>query len=247
MNIDINAVIENLRDELSEAIQLYWCTRKNQNIKQGSLGRKDSGARRAVTGGAQMDGIISIFKNVLQKVGIPETEIFIKKKLELPGFYRPTKEWDLLVISDDQLIIALEAKSQVGPSFGNNFNNRTEEALGSATDLWAAFEKGAFNRKVTPWLGYLFLLEDCEKSKRPVKSREPHFSVFPEFKNASYAKRYQLLCDKLIRERLYSSACFIMSDKENGEKGEYSEPDENLCFESLIRSMIGHSISVGRE
>jgi len=26
------------------------------------------------------------------------------------------------------LVAAIEAKSQVGPSFGNNFNNRTEEA-----------------------------------------------------------------------------------------------------------------------
>ncbi|MBN2219033.1 MAG: PaeR7I family type II restriction endonuclease [Kosmotogaceae bacterium] len=247
MNIDISAITAKLEDELSQGIKLYWLTRKNQNIKQGSYGQKDSGARSAVTGGAQMDGIVSIFTRILTEVGVPEEEIFVKKKLELPGFYRPTKEWDLLVISKDQLVIALELKSQVGPSFGNNFNNRTEEALGSATDLWAAFEKGAFNKKVTPWLGYLFLLEDCEKSTKPVKTREPHFKVFPEFQNASYAKRYQLLCDKLIRERLYSSACFLMSDKIGGEKGEYSEPDENLCFKNLVRSMIGQTITVGRE
>lgn len=191
-----------------------------------------------------MDGIISIFTNVLRKSGVPDSNIFIKKKLELPGFFRPTKEWDLLVISDDQLIIALEAKSQVGPSFGNNFNNRTEEAIGNATDLWTAFRKGAFNKSVTPWLGYLFLLEDCENSIKPVKTKEPHFKVFPEFKNASYANRYKILCEKLVRERLYSSACFLMSDREKGEEGKYSEPDENLSFEKLVRSMIGQAISV---
>jgi hypothetical protein len=33
------------------------------------------------------------------------------------------------------LVATVEVKSQVG-SFGNNFNNRVEEAIGSATDFW---------------------------------------------------------------------------------------------------------------
>ena len=49
----------------------------------------------------------------------------------------------MLVIDRDQLIAALEFKSQVGPSFGNNFNNRTEEAIGTAHDLWTAYREGA--------------------------------------------------------------------------------------------------------
>ena len=59
-----------------------------------------------------------------------------RKVLTLPGFFRPTKLWDLLIINQGGLVAALELKSQVGPSFGNNFNNRTEEALGTAVDLW---------------------------------------------------------------------------------------------------------------
>ena len=68
-----------------------------------------------------------------------ESFIFRKKRLQLPGFFRPTKEWDLVVVKNGHLIAAIEAKSQVGPSFGNNFNNRTEEAMGSALDIWTAF------------------------------------------------------------------------------------------------------------
>ncbi len=70
-----------------------------------------------------------------------EENIFCHKSIELPGFFRPTKEWDLLVIKDGKLVVAIEAKSQAGPSFGNNFNNRTEEAMGSALDLWTAFRE----------------------------------------------------------------------------------------------------------
>jgi hypothetical protein len=78
------------------------------------------------------------------------------------------------------MIAAIEAKSQVGPFGGNNFNNRTEEAMGTALDLWTAFRGGAFNGGRQPFLGYFFMLEDCEASNRPVRVKESHFKVFPE-------------------------------------------------------------------
>jgi len=101
-------------------------------------------------------------------VGIHGEYIFKKKAVELPGFFRPTKEWDLLVVRGRTLIAAIEAKSQVGPSFGNNFNNRTEEAIGSALDLWTAFREKAYLESPQPFLGYFFMLEDCDASNRPV-------------------------------------------------------------------------------
>src|SRR5437867_7599342 len=134
----------------------------------------------------------------------------------LPGFFRPTKEWDLLVVRDGELILALEAKSQVGPSFGNNFNNRTEEAMGSALDLWTAFRESAFGSAVRPWIGYMFLLENSPRSTAPVGVKEPHFKVFPEFRNSSYAKRYELFCRRLVRERHYDCSAFLMSNPETG-------------------------------
>ena len=85
--------------------------------------------RSAVTGGAQMDGFIDLFTDLITQSGISAHYVFRKKAVELPGFFRPSKEWDLLVVRDGTLIAAIEAKSQVGPSFGNNFNNRTEEVF----------------------------------------------------------------------------------------------------------------------
>ena len=68
----------------------------------------------------------------------------------LPGYYRPEKKWDLLVVSNNQLVTAIEFKSQVGPSFGNNFNNRVEEAVGSATDIWTAYREKRFGTNPRP-------------------------------------------------------------------------------------------------
>jgi hypothetical protein len=234
-----------LHVKLKRAIAFYWQTREIQRKKQKDQGSSDQGARSAVTGGAQMDGIINLITEIISESGISNNCIFYDQYLQLPGFFRPTKEWDLLVVKNGQLLLALEAKSQVGPSFGNNFNNRTEEAMGSAIDLWTAYREGAFNSTIKPWLGYFFMLEDCENSNRPVKVQEPHFKVFPEFIDASYAKRYELFCRKLVRERHYTASSFILSSKEKGIEGEHTEPASDLNFEMFIRSMTGQLTAFG--
>src|SRR5262249_44066245 len=122
--------------------------------------------------------------------------------------------------------------------FGNNFNNRTEEALGSATDIWAAYREGAFKPSARPFLGYLMLLEDCPKSRAPVKTIEPHFPVFPEFKVASYAKRYAILMEKLLRDRLYDGACFLMSSESAAMTGDYTEPHAELTFAKFVTPLV---------
>lgn len=233
--------VKNLEYQVSEAVAHYWLTRKAQKDKQKKRGVSDAGLRSAVTGGAQMDGFITLFKDLIIETGIESQFIHEKKALQLPEFFRPTKEWDLLVIKNGQLIVAIEAKSQVGPSFGNNFNNRTEEAMGSALDLWTAFREGAFNGGVQPFLGYFFMLEDCQGSNRSVKVREPHFRVFPEFIGASYMKRYELFCRKLILERHYTSSSFITSANDTGIEGVYNEPADELSFRTFARALVAHA------
>jgi hypothetical protein len=233
-------LVKELNENLQKAVAHFWKTRLNQLERQQASERKDQGARSAVTGGAQMDGFISLIADLIAAAGVADLEIFRDKLLELPGYFRPTKEWDLLVVSGGRLLAAIETKSQVGPSFGNNFNNRTEEAIGSALDLWTAYREGAFNDNIRPWLGYFFLLEDCPASNRPVNVREPHFPVFPEFRGASYALRYEIFCRKLVRERHYNAAALIMSQSEKGMQGAYTEPASDLSFELFARSLVAH-------
>lgn len=199
-----------------------------------------------MTGGAQMDGLVRLVSQLLVESGIPGSAIFRKRRVELPGFFRPTKEWDLLVVANGSLLTSIEFKSQVGPSFGNNYNNRAEEALGSATDLWTAYREGAFRSSPRPWLGYVMLLEEAPRSASPVTVAEPHFPVFAEFRDASYAKRYELFCLKLVRERLYDSACFLLSDKVGGLRGRYREPLAELSFVNFVASLIGHAAACAR-
>ena len=187
-----------------------------------------------------MDGFIELLTKLVVEAGIDRAHIYYKDSLELPGYFRPNKKWDFLVVVKGQLVAALEAKSQVGPSFGNNFNNRTEEAMGSALDLWTAFREQAFGSAIRPWIGYMFLLEDCPKSTKPVGVKEPHFKVFPEFQSSSYAKRYELFCRRLVLEKHYDNSAFLMSKPDEGLKGAYSEPASDLTFQIFATALVAH-------
>jgi hypothetical protein len=141
---------DDIAARLNKAVAHFWLTRQAQTTSQQKRGTADQGARSAVTGGAQMDGFIALLADIIREAGAADAAIFRERALDLPGFFRPTKEWDLLVVVDGHLLAVIETKSQVGPSFGNNFNNRTEEAIGSAADLWTAYREGAFDKSPRP-------------------------------------------------------------------------------------------------
>lgn len=233
----------NYEAQVSAAVEHFWKTRLKQYETQGyTTGRKDAGNRSAVTGGAQLDGFIELFATILQASGLPEHEIYTQQTV-LPGYFRPTKEWDLVAVVNGHLLAVVEFKSHVGPSFGNNFNNRIEEALGSATDIWTAYRQGAFSPSMRPWVGWLMLLEDSPKSQSPVRISEPHFQAFEEFRGASYAKRYELFCERLVRERLYDAACLLLSDRKTGVNGTYSEPSMEVGFRNFATSLSARAIA----
>ncbi|MCG8586859.1 MAG: PaeR7I family type II restriction endonuclease, partial [Pirellulales bacterium] len=163
-----------LKSGLTKAVKLFWETRSGQAKRQQDAGRSDQGARGAVTGGKQMDGFVRLVRDIITNAGLSEACIHTSTSLELPGYFRPEKKWDLVVVDDGVLIAAIDFKSQIGPSFGNNFNNRSEEAIGTAQDVWTAYREGAFPASERPWLGYVMMLEDCPRSTSPVAVREPH-------------------------------------------------------------------------
>lgn len=235
------------QSQLEEAVRYFWATREKQSAAQGTkTGQRDAGLRTAVTGGKQMNGFVELVRDFLEESGIQRPHIYCDRSVELPGWFRAEKKWDLLIVADGCLIAAIEFKSQVG-SFGNNFNNRTEEALGSATDIWAAYREGAFAPSQRPWLGYFMILEDADASTRPIGVCETHFKVFPEFKGASYAERYEILLTKLVRERHYDCACLLLSSASEGLSGRFREPSPELTFSGLLTSLDGRIAAVAKK
>lgn len=228
---------------VAKAVRHFWKVRTQQQKKQSvASGKKDAGNRSAVTGGKHLDGFIGLLTEVLGEAGLPDATIHTKAPT-LPGYFRATKNWDLVVIVDRILLASIELKAHVGPSFGNNFNNRIEEALGNSTDLLTAYREGKFKPSQKPWLGWLMLLEETPKSTSPVRVDEPYFDVLPEFKETSYARRYELFCERLMRERLYDGTCLILSNKAGGLNGKFTEPNEELSFSSFAASLSARVIA----
>lgn len=224
-----------------DAVKAFWKTRDDAKQKQKVSGKADQGERAGVTGGKNMDGFSQLVVDLVKANGLPNAEIHQQRALlTLPGYFRPTKLWDLLVIDSGQLIAAVEFKSQVGPSFGNNFNNRTEEAIGTSHDLWTAYREGAFGDQGRPFVGWLMVVEDAAGSRTPVKDKSPHFPVFSDFIGASYQKRYDVLCQKLVKEQLYTSASVIATPRTAVADGAYSELSNMTGLRSFVASLAGH-------
>jgi hypothetical protein len=199
------------------------------------VNKTQGGSRDSVVGGKNMDGFVGLVGLVANHCGLPAATVHTRKsKVVLPGYFRATKNWDVLVIHENRLLGVFEFKSQVG-SFGNNFNNRSEEVIGSAADLWVAHHHGAYGdnpyRSPTrvsepaqallnptiqsdprpPFVAWLMLLEECGASLTPVRCDEPHYPVLEEFRAASYARRYQILCERLVERQLYSAAALELT------------------------------------
>ncbi|WP_046470901.1 PaeR7I family type II restriction endonuclease [Allosalinactinospora lopnorensis] len=203
------------RRDLEEAIARYWGVKDAQNTSSQVAGRVGAGTAGSVRGGKHFDVIAELIAKFFREAGYPDSAIRIAKKhgMELPGYYRPQKQWDVVIAHRGTLVAAFELKALGGPSFSNNYNNRIEEALGSAVDLRRAALAELYPGE-KPWLGYFFIMEDHAKSREPVrlasKAAIPADSIW---QGTSYQDRFAVFCRRLIEENLYDAVCYITSSQ----------------------------------
>jgi len=224
-----------------EATMAFWGNREKARQAQIDAGKADQGERAGVTSGKNMDGFLALLIDLVEANGLQGADVHQRRAvLTLPGYFRPTKLWDVLVIHQEHLVAAIELKSHVGPSFSNNFNNRTEEAIGTAHDLWTAYREGAFGKQPRPFVGWLMMVEDAPKSRRSIKDKSPHFPVFDAFKGASYLQRYDILCQRLVQEQLYSAATVLTSSRDAQTTGAFSHISELTSLKTFVATFAGH-------
>lgn len=123
--------------KLRDVVYFCWTSRANASQRNTAEGLIDEpGLRSGVTAGKHLDAVASIIVQFICAAGIDRGNIYFNSRVEVPGFYRPQKKWDVVVVQNDELVAVVELKSILN-SFGNNLNNRTEEAIGNAVDLLA--------------------------------------------------------------------------------------------------------------
>lgn len=232
------------KEDGRKAVEFFWKNRDAAKLKQIKGGAVDRGERSSVTAGKNMDGFRILMQNIIKNNGLMGVEIHEKRAmLTLPGYFRPTKLWDLVVTHNNVLVAAIELKSHIGPSFGNNFNNRSEEAIGNACDFWTAFREGAFGEDQSrPFLGWLILVEDAHGSRSGVRVASPHFPIFREFENSSYLNRYHLLCKRMMQEGLYTSAAVIASSRKALKNEVFSELAPSTGLRQFVAALAAHVV-----
>ena len=123
------------------------------------------------------------------------------KRRPIPGYFRRDKSWDIVVTIEDRVLAIIELKSIVGNNPGQNFNNRTDEALGQAMDVWTAVERGIIDSPLRPWLGYFMLIEDNDAWNRVSAGRSSVWPADPAFDDTSATNRRTIFFDRMVRER----------------------------------------------
>lgn len=161
------------------------------------------------------------------------------KRRPIPGYFRRDKSWDIVVTIEDRVLAIVELKSIVGTNPGQNFNNRTDEALGQAMDVWTAVERGIIDSPLRPWLGYFMLIEDNDAWNRVSAARSAVWPADPTFDGTSAADRTVIFFDRMVRERLLDAACVVMANRSTGEV-RYKQ--DNLAFQSFAAAMFGRCL-----
>lgn len=222
------------------ATEQFWKSRDKAQAKNAKKGKADAGTRGAVTGGKNMAGFEDLISAVMRANGPSDLQIFVRSKTTIPGYFRATKNWDVVAIRDGRLVAAIEAKSMVG-SFGKNQNNRIEEVIGSGQDFWTAHRESGFGKDAPrPMLGWLMLVQDCPDTLKVLNPRVNHFKTYPEFKTASYVERFQILCRKLTEERLYDAACLLHSPSTAVSGGHYNDLNDVTGLRNFVATLAAH-------
>ncbi|MCQ0023037.1 PaeR7I family type II restriction endonuclease [Streptomyces somaliensis DSM 40738] len=234
------------RQDFEAAIAAYWGAKELQREQSAIKNAVGAGTAGSVRGGKHFDAIATLLAKFFLDTGYPSASIRVTKSqgLELPGYYRPQKQWDLVVVHEDVLVAAFELKALGGPSYGNNYNNRVEEALGSAVDLRRAALAELYPKE-KPWLGYFFVMQDGEESRRPVKTTRGALPVDGIWHGTSYQDRFGIFCERLMAERLYDAVCYVTSSAEDPKPTEPVESLDWRHFSAAINARLTYLKDLG--
>lgn len=240
-----------LNTAVKDAVKTFWHTRNGG---------------KGVLGGKTLHSFLKIIERVVRDNGLPDAVVHTdRQSSQLPGFFRPHKCWDAVVINHGSLVAAIEFKSQVG-SIGNNFNNRTEEVLGSGIDLASAIDEQAFGPAPDIFIGYIIVVESGKSTEATPRINMKYFPVMPGFlKNdskeereriytarkdgtlpkavgISYMNRYDEMCKRLMLKKLYTAAALVKvpNDAKSHDEGAYDHVDARTSIETFMAKLAAH-------
>lgn len=230
--------VPNYEAEFADAVRTFWSIKQAQQTASDAAGRQGGGTSGAVRAGKHMAPFEQLIRKVVLDTGlVPDPSL--RDTVYLPGFYRESKSWDVVLQYKGHALAIVEAKSQ-GSSLANNFNNRVEEAIGQAADVWKSHERGLLISGIRPWIGYLMVVEETPKTIAPKylmggKIVPAGMEVDPTFNGMSYAERYATTFKRLDQERMLDATCVAITSGPES----YSYPNDWLSFNGFAAQLWG--------
>jgi hypothetical protein len=200
--------IRNDQQAVTNGLTLHW----NSGRVEGTVNAK------------HMQSIAMFVRQMFVDAGLSEADVTVDSIV--PGYYRRSKNWDVVATHKGHLVGVVELKSQAS-SPGNNANNRIEEAIGSAIDAKAVQElTGAFGN-LGVWAAWSMTFNrDCESGK-PIR-REKGRLRFPlndsAFDNMTYATQYATAVERFIAQKVYDAGWMLMTWVDSDGTIGYDEP-----------------------
>lgn len=196
-----------------EPLLVNWWSAKNEAIARlAADGKSDTGAQ--ARNAKHMQSIAMFVRQMFVDAGLPEADVTVDSII--PGYYRRSKNWDVVAMHKGHLVGVVELKSQAS-SPGNNANNRIEEAIGSAVDAKAVQElTGAFGN-LGVWAAWCMTFNRDAESGNPIqltsiqKNRLRLPLNDPAFDNMTYAKQYATAVERLIAQKVYDAGWMLMT------------------------------------
>jgi hypothetical protein len=240
------AKVPDYEQQFAIAVSSFWSTKASQLSKANDAGTSVNSTSGSVRAGKHMDAFEPLILQIVNDAGIVP-EVNTSGKVDLPGYYREFKSWDVVLQYKGHILAIIEAKSQ-GSSLANNFNNRVEEAIGQAADVWKSHERGRLVSGLRPWVGYIMIVENTPtltttKHLLAGKNLPRGMTADPTFDGLSYAARYATAFRRLDQERMLDAACFAVTNPD----GSYHYPDPWLSFNGFAAQLWGrcqHALAV---
>lgn len=231
-------VVPNYEPAFALAIEQFWAIKTNQQAAADVAGTSTGATHGSVRAGKHMASFEALIRQIVADAGI-EVDPEPGDPVYVPGYYRETKSWDVVLQYKGHTLVIVEAKSQ-GSSLANNFNNRVEEAIGQAADVWKSHERGLLVSGLRPWIGYVMIVEETAKTTEPKhllpgKAVPAGMIVDPTFDGMSYAERYAMAFKRLDQERMLDATCVAITSSAS----DYSYPNDWLSCNGFAAQVWG--------
>lgn len=169
-----------------------------------------------------MQSLAGFVRQMFVDAGLDEDEVFIDRAI--PGYYRRSKNWDVVAIHKGNLVGVVELKSQVG-SEGRNGNNRIEEALGNAFDAGVAQDLNRAFGALPVWTAFCVIFGSDPTLAAPVRTRGlPLFATDPAFDNMTYGDQWAIAIERFVQTGAYSAGWMAVTWTNRDGYVDYEEP-----------------------